>query len=165
MRKIWFIAGALCLAGCSSNEDSPPDNSVSVARATPTTQTQIVATVAPAVVQATVAPTPSTVIDPVPDVSQSAQNSVSEQQQATELASRKSKVAQLRSEIQLLERQKSTSQERMGQFKSERMAREKADGVGYPQLGAETFAYNEAQSLGNEIAAKQRQIDNLMLSQ
>lgn len=165
MSRIWFIGAALCLAGCSSNADSdstaPPASAASNAA-----QLQSIATSTPAPPPLAPPPPPADVpadSNSLPAVQPLPTNITLEQQRAKDEA-RRGQVARLRAEMRALESRKATAQARWDQLKAERLARERQSGVSNAPGGAESFARDDVSSSSNEIAAKQRQIDDLMIS-
>ena len=166
MKKLWIVAGALCLAGCSPKPDSAPQTTA----ATPVVPPQIVATIAPPVV---VAPQFPTATPPAPDVSSlsppganAMQPAVGEDARET-TEEKQQKVASLRSDIDRLQNQRRAVEEQKQQFGTRNPnadANERA--LGADSLNNARMAQYNSQldTIDSQIADRQKQIDDLMLS-
>ena len=162
MKNYWIITAALCLAGCASNSDSAPETTAEAPA--PSMQPQVVATLAPPVVVApTLAPAPT-----APALTESDHIAPTTDEQARETVEEKQRqVESLRSDIRLLQTQRRTVEDQKRQFGTRNPnadANERALGADSPN-DVQMAQYNERlDDIDRQLASKQKQIDDLMLS-
>lgn len=170
---MWILGAALCLAGCSSNEE-PDSTALPASTASHAAQLQSIATSTPAPPLPPPPPPPTDVPaegpaevpagSSSPPAVQPLPTSITAEQQRAGDEARRGQVARLRAEMRALESRKGRAQARWDQLKAERLEREKQSGVSNAPGGAESLARDEVSSCDNEISARQRQIDDLMMS-
>ena len=160
MKNLWIIAGALSLAGCSSNPDSTPETNA----VAPLAQPQIMATVAPPIAVAPIAVAPM----PVPPIDNSALDANAPTPATSQEANdeKRREVESLRAELNLLQNQRRSVEEQKRQFGQRNPnadANERALGAD-SQADVRMAQYNsQLDQIDKDISAKQKRIDDLML--